>query len=288
MKTRLALVVMCTLACGDLIAGQLEDGDLAIREGRYGDAFELLMPEAKNGNAFAQYNVAYIYKNGLGVPENFEQAVYWYKQAAAQGDADAMTNLGLMIEKGQGTEQDFETARTLYLRAADTGHGLAQNNLGAMYISGRGVNVDYSEGIKWLTLAANQDIPQALNSLGVLYIEGRRDADGVDKNSELGSKLLVKAAALGDQQAKVNLFGYTRLQAENGDLQAMHNLGAYFLTGFGIEPDSEKGIDWLTRAATVGVTHSQQVLIQIYEQGAYGVRADQEKAAHWRGKVNKQ
>jgi len=41
--------------------------------------------EAKAGDADAQYNLAYLYENGLGVPKDEAKALELYQQAANQG-----------------------------------------------------------------------------------------------------------------------------------------------------------------------------------------------------------
>ena len=45
--------------------------------------------------------------NGQGVPQDYAEAVTWYRKAAEQGDADAQYNLGVMYAKGQGVPQDY-------------------------------------------------------------------------------------------------------------------------------------------------------------------------------------
>ena len=48
-----------------------------------------------------------MYENGRGVPQDYAEAVRWYRRAAEQGDADAQFNLGVMYGKGQGVPQDY-------------------------------------------------------------------------------------------------------------------------------------------------------------------------------------
>ena len=49
--------------------------------------------EAQAGDPDAQYNLAYIYENGLGVPKNEARALELYQQAADQGHSAAQNNL---------------------------------------------------------------------------------------------------------------------------------------------------------------------------------------------------
>jgi TPR repeat protein len=37
----------------------------------------------------AQYNLGHCYAEGLGVEQDYTQAVHWYRKAAEQGDTDA-------------------------------------------------------------------------------------------------------------------------------------------------------------------------------------------------------
>lgn len=53
---------------------------------------------AKNGNAGAQYNLGLCYERGNGVTKNLEQAVYWYRKAAAQGHPKAKDLLNKLGE----------------------------------------------------------------------------------------------------------------------------------------------------------------------------------------------
>ena len=47
-----------------------------------------------------------MYRNGEGVPQDYAQAVKWYRKAAEQGYANAQFNLGLMYTKVEGVPQD--------------------------------------------------------------------------------------------------------------------------------------------------------------------------------------
>ena len=42
-----------------------------------------------------------MYGNGKGVPQDYAEAVKWYRKAAEQGDALAQVNMGIVYHKGQ-------------------------------------------------------------------------------------------------------------------------------------------------------------------------------------------
>ena len=79
-----------------------------------------------------------------GVPQDYKEAVKWYRLAAEQGDATAQYNLGIMYDNGQGVPQDYKEAIKWYRLAAEQGNAKAQYNLGAMYDNGEGVPQDYA------------------------------------------------------------------------------------------------------------------------------------------------
>ena len=74
---------------------------------------------AEAGNADAQYALGLMCKAGRGVPQNFIEAVAWFRKAAEQGHADAQTTLGQMYDNGDGVLQDSVEAVAWYRRAAE-------------------------------------------------------------------------------------------------------------------------------------------------------------------------
>jgi len=52
------------------------------------------------------------------VPQDFVEAVRWYRKAPEQGDASAQSNLGLMYSVGQGVPQDDIEGMKWYILAA--------------------------------------------------------------------------------------------------------------------------------------------------------------------------
>ena len=91
--------------------------------------FDETMAAAKQGAAYAQYNLAFMYANGEGVPENDAEAVKWYRKAADQGDADAQFNLGVMYDNGEGVPENSIRAYVWWSMAKTQGNTKASHNL---------------------------------------------------------------------------------------------------------------------------------------------------------------
>jgi TPR repeat protein len=94
-------------------------GTAAYLRGDYVTAARLLLPAAERGNSRAQTYLGFMYANGRGVPQNYIDAVYWYRRAAEQGNPSAQAQLGLMYDKGHGVPREFVVAhKWLNLAAA--------------------------------------------------------------------------------------------------------------------------------------------------------------------------
>ena len=118
------------------------------------DDITALKKKAEQGNASSQISLGFRYLTGQGIPQDYKEAVKWYRKAAEQGDAAGQYGLGVLYDKGQGVPQDYKEAVKWYRKAAEQGNAVAQSNLGSMYGNGQGVPQDYIEAHKWLNLAA--------------------------------------------------------------------------------------------------------------------------------------
>ena len=77
--------------------------------------------KAEQGIPDSQYNLGKMYYKGLGVPQDYKEAVKWTRLAAKQGHAKAQYNLGVMFESGQGVLQDYVMAHMYWNIAAVSG-----------------------------------------------------------------------------------------------------------------------------------------------------------------------
>ena len=139
-------------------SADLQKGLAAYESGDYATALREWTPLAKQGDAYAQSSLGWMYQNGQGVPQNYKTAVKWYRLAAEQGDAYAQYSLGVMYDRGQGVSQHYKTAVKWWRLAAAQGYARAQYNLGVMYAFGRGVIKDYVYAHMWGNLAASNGI----------------------------------------------------------------------------------------------------------------------------------
>ena len=151
----------------------LAEGLAASREGDYETAFHELEPEAKRGNAEAQYHLGVMYDAGQGVPQNAGNAFRWYLNAAELGHKQAQYNVAVMYNEGRGTALNPALALQWFRKAAQQGLADAQFSLGVMYASGSAVPQDYTQAAQWYRKAAQQGDADAQYNLALLYGTGK-------------------------------------------------------------------------------------------------------------------
>lgn len=117
--------------------------------------------KAKEGNLDAQYLLGNIYRAGVGLPQNYQEAMKWLQNAAEQGHVHAKYALGEMYYKGEGSEVDYDMALYWYKEAAKSNYDDAQYELGKMYYEGKGIDQNYLKAHKWANLASAQGHEEA-------------------------------------------------------------------------------------------------------------------------------
>jgi TPR repeat protein len=179
---------------------------------------------AARGHAPAQRLLGLAYLAGLGTPADALGARAWLECAAEQGDAEAQLNLARSFGDG-GTGG----ALYWYRRAAEQGAAKAQFTLGVMYANGQGMPRDDVLAVAWYRRAAEQGDASAQNNLGVMYANGT----GVPQDDALAVH-------------------WYRLAAEQGHALAQYNLGTMVGSGRGVARDAVQSYLWMLLAADAG------------------------------------
>ena len=139
-----------------------------LSSGVFASEFDETMAAAKQGKAYAQFNLGVMYDIGRGIPQNDAEAVKWYKKAAKQGYADAQSYLGVMYDNGRGVPENDAEAVKWHRKAAEQGHVSAQNNLGYKYVQGEGVPENSIKAYVWWSMAKTQGDESAKGNLDII------------------------------------------------------------------------------------------------------------------------
>ena len=204
------------------------------------EALGWFQKSAMNGYAPAQVNLAVMYANGWGSPQNYGVALRWLRAASEQHYPRAEYNLGILYMQGTGVRQDYHEAFRWFQRAADAGDTSAQTNLGYLYDRGLGVTADAAAAVSWYTKAAKAGDPLGQYNLADMYLRG----EGVAQNDAQAFSWFQKAAAKGQTGARIKL--------------------AYmYAQGRGTKPDPEYAYSLLISASQAGDNRGRELLNSI-------------------------
>lgn len=212
------------------------------KNGDFSQAITLYKQAAELDDAKAQYNLGYLYDEGIGIDANETEAEEWYKKAAEHKFIKAYYRLGklfywkhyfaekeLVKEPKEVQEEYKEKAIEWFTRGAIEGDAEAQNELGIMYRDGDLVEKDYLIAKDYFEKAANQGYRDAQDHLAYLYFSGK----------------------LIEQDYKQAYF-WLQKAAEQNSAYAQFGLGLMFENGLGVDPSYSKALRWYMKSARNG------------------------------------
>jgi TPR repeat protein len=127
---------------------------------------ERLREWVDKGTAWAQCMMGQQYKHGnYGLKQSYVMAAMLFEKAIAQGDSFAMYDMAVLYRDGKGVVQSYQKAFELYTMAAEQGHVEAMLSLGNLYIQGWGVDQSNELARAWWTKAANEGDDGAVTNL---------------------------------------------------------------------------------------------------------------------------
>ncbi len=158
--------------------------------------FSRRLKDARLGDPSAQYEVALMYANGVGVAKSVDQAMVWTAAAAQKGHVAAQYLLGKAYQGGLGVKRNTQQALTWLLRATDSGSEKAPLRLYKM-LSEDGPAV----GVEFLITAAERGMAEAQFEVA----QGMTSDSTIEKPSAAAVLLYQKAAQGGLAAAQVAL-----------------------------------------------------------------------------------
>lgn len=130
MINRHIAVIICLLLLTGCATHNIKQGADAYARGDFDEAAKHWIPHAKEGNAYAQYNVGILWEQGLGrTPLNTNEASNWYFLSAKQGYIPAMVRLANLQRSG-GHEEAAQSWLVLAARWGDSSASTALRTWG--------------------------------------------------------------------------------------------------------------------------------------------------------------
>lgn len=212
--------------------------------------------------AVAMNNLGIIYEKGLGVEQDYAEAMEWFEKSAALNNTTAMSNIGFLYGDGLGVEQDYAKAMEWFEKSAALYNSSAMNSIGYLYENGFGVAQDYAKAMEWYEKSAALNDSAAAGNIGVYYYNGF----SVDQDYAKAMEWFEKSAELNNSVA-------------------MCWIGYMYEYGDGVEPDYEKAMEWYMKSAELNNYEAMTYIAELYENGL-GVKQDYNEAMRWYNKAD--
>lgn len=216
-----------------------------------------LRKAAQAGDPSAQRELAKRFENGVGVKQNNQRAVEWYRKAVEQGHLDSMSDLGNLLVR-IGGRLNKEEAYQLYRAAAEEGNLRGIQNMGFSYSLGRGVPRDLEKARTYFETGVEKGFPLSFSALADLYFMGQ----GVERDRARAVALYRKGVELGCSRSMVNLG------------LVYQNSGFRPIAGTGLRPNIHESIKLFKQAGELGCDYAINNLALILFHGQGGAPRD--------------
>lgn len=242
----------------------VNDGLLAYQRGDFRATLAEIQPLASQGVPEAQNLLGLLYRKGQGVPQDFKEAVRWWRAAAEAGLASAQNNLATMYEAGLGVPQNTNEAIRLYKLAAQQGDPLALSTLQNRFDM---IPPQPSDGTDSQNQAYREGVQAyARRDYRTAFLHWRSAATQNNGPAQIQLAQLHEAGlgAPFDLAEAANLY---RNAAVQGYAVAQNNLGSMYLSGKGVPANPREAVKWFRLAAEQGNGTAQLNLGMMYRSG---------------------
>ena len=198
----------------------------------------------------AQFGLAEMMFNGIGMDRDIKGAAELYSKAGEAGNIPALFRLGGIYSEVEEME-DLPRAFSYMKRCAEAKFPPAFGVLGDMFYYGAGTTADPKEAINWYRLAAAAGDPGSMFKVGCMC----RSGIGTDKDDEAADAMFMVSAQSGIPEAQFEV-AYAMYSGRMGGSKseaaqwyskcadqiptAKFNLAAMYVTGDGVEKDPAK------------------------------------------------
>jgi TPR repeat protein len=185
---------------------------------------------------YGQFALGRLYETGNGVPQDSQEAVFWYTRAADLGLQQAMLKLAVIYMEGLPANEGIaavtpDPAQSVAWleKAAALGNVAAMNQLGRAYLAGEGVLANPRVAAEWFEKAANAGSITAEYSLGSIYRIG-----------------------FGGQPDFIRAVRHFERGANGKESASMVALGDLYANGQGVPQDLVQALTWYKLSALYG------------------------------------
>ena len=281
------------------VEGELNFGGLQLNVGiQYYKCKEMLnnyenallhFKNAENeGNQFAAYYIGECYSLGRGAPQDYDEAIKYYKK---HNNVLAACGLGRMYLYGLGVEQDFEKAYKYFTKYTFANY-MGNYYLGIMYEKGLYVEKDMKKAFEHYEIPAGVGNPDAVERLKQQdYLDYKHDkqientkkklAEAEDLNQRTQQKVILKYLCdelqdyascykCGRYLLKTSdwqdAFKYFEMGADHGYMECAVEVGKYYFEKIQTQ-DYDKAFKYFSMGAEINDPEANYYLYRCYLEG---------------------
>ena len=187
---------------------------------------------------------------------SYDSSKVYFEKALGYLETDSTKQKIAMLDVLVPAMDDFYNAKykdafSKLQTASELGSGDADYYLGELTYNGLGTIKDYNKGWTFTNSAVKKGFKMAYWRIANAYQHGK----GVKKDTYLADKYYFEAIE------------FMRKLADNGDPEALGNLGSMYLSGEGVQKDERIALDYLVKAASKNYAFIQSNLAQMYRMG---------------------
>ncbi|NWK51996.1 SEL1-like repeat protein [Acinetobacter sp. SwsAc5] len=218
---------------------ELHDSEIIVEDEAKRKSIADLHKLSVEGVGKAQGKLAQEYYDGIYLKRDDERALYWAKEAKSNGDGLGTLILARMTFYGESTEKNVPLAlalmETIVKERIEAGY-----ILGKMYLEAADQSPDYAlKGAEMISKTAERGFPVAQYEHAQTMLMGVKDSD--PKVTDAVRKSIRK-----------NAVEYMSMAADQQFVPAMRDMGLFYLNGFGVARNEDKGKGLLEAAAHHG------------------------------------
>ncbi|EIF51991.1 Sel1-like repeat-containing protein kinase family protein [Sulfurovum sp. AR] len=248
---------------------------------------------SKQNSKKAKIELAQIYIE----QKNKKKALELYLDLAKNGDAYAQKQAAYLMVFAEG-EKDFKSGYNLFLKNAQKGDASSQYALGFIYENGKGVHVDHQKALHWYEKADQQGYKAAKERIS--YLKNKNNTNKVPKYNETwasrsfdpvtsqqidASEQYHIARSLeyginGIQKDEKKALQHYLNAANRGHIQAQYKVGRFYQQGKGTQQNHHKSLYWFKKAAAQNDVYAYYEISKLYYANKE-IPKDEKKAFMW-------
>jgi TPR repeat protein len=150
-------------------------GAILLQEGKFAEAESVVRKGAEMGSAWCQSTLAWMYRDGLGMPKDLAESAKWCRKAAEGRHPSSQFAMGQMYATGEGVTKDTTEAAKWYAMALESNPPKGLNRQG--WILATHANSDQRDGVYAVKFAekavamTRRKEPNFLDTLAAAYAE---------------------------------------------------------------------------------------------------------------------